>query len=236
MNKVVCLVVIFLCSCLSGFAQGAKKDYPKFEFFVGYSREITNQGTCGVYFADGSGPAYCIARTSEYIKSDADYFKPRIALSGIEASVIRNFNSFVGLKADFSAHFKKEMVTAQYAQGTTQFLAEGQLYQYMAGPEFKVRNKSVVTPFAYGLIGRAHAASRFTGQVIPTAPVLNTGWITTEGLTSALGGGLDFRVSERASLRSSIDFNPTRASGAFISGRLGQTQNNIRTSIGVLFH
>jgi len=236
MNKVVCLVVILLVSCLSGFAQGAKKDYPKFEFFVGYSREITNQGSCGLYSADGSGPAKCIARTSKYIKSDADYFKPRIAIDGIEASVIRNFNSYVGLKADFSAHFKKEMVTAQYAQGTAQFVAEGQLYQYMAGPEFKARNKSAVTPFAYGLIGRAHTATRFTGQVIPNAPVFNTGWITSEGLTSAIGAGLDLRVSERTSLRSSIDYNPTRASGAFISGGLGQTQNNIRTSIGILFH
>jgi hypothetical protein len=236
MNKVVCFVVILLSCCLSGFAQGAKKDYPKFEFFVGYSREITSQGTCGIYFADGSGPAYCLARRSEYIKSDADYFKPRIALDGIEASVIRNFNSYVGVKADFSAHFKKELVTAQYPQGRTQFLAESRFYQYMAGPEFKARNKSSVTPFAYALLGRAHAATKITGQAIPNGPVLPGEWTTNGGLTSAMGGGLDFRVSDRASLRSSIDYNPTRASGAFISGGLGQTQNNIRTSIGVLFH
>jgi hypothetical protein len=235
MNKLVCLVAILLSSCLSSFAQGARKDYPKFELFVGYSREITSQDTCGIYFADGSAPAHCIARNSEFIKSDADFYKPRIAINGIEASVIRNFNSYVGLKLDFSAHFKKELVTAQYAEGTTQFLAEARLYQLMAGPEFKARNKSPVTPFAYGLIGRAHSATKFTGQFAPGLPVLPAEWMTDDGLTSAIGGGLDFRVSGQTSLRSSIDFNPTRVSGAFISGGLGQTQNNIRTSIGILF-
>lgn len=233
MNKVVCLVAILLSSCLIGFAQRAKKDYPKYEFFVGYSRETTQGQTCGIYLADGVSPGRCIVSLNDYVKTDADYFKGT-GINGIEASVIRNFTHYFGLKLDFSAHFKKEMVTAQYPQGNTQFLAEAQLYQYMAGPEFKARSKSMVTPFAYGLIGRAHAATRITGQTLPNAPVLPAEWHSNGGLASALGGGLDFRVSERASLRSAIDYNPTRARMAFMGGR-GETQNNVRTSIGVLF-
>lgn len=234
MNKVVCLVGILLSSCIISFAQGAKKDHPKYEFFVGFSREITSNDTCAIRVADGLNPAYCAVRTSEYINSNSDFYQGRIAINGIEASVIRNFNQYVGLKLDFSAHFKKEMVNAHYPQGTVQFLAEGRLYQYMAGPEFKARNKTMLTPFVYGLIGRAHAATRITGQAIPNGPVFPGEWRSSDGLTSALGGGLDFRVSERASLRSSIDFNPTRARMAFMGGP-GETQNNIRTSIGVLF-
>jgi hypothetical protein len=233
MKKVACLVVILLSSCLISFAQGAKKDYPKFEYFVGYSREIRKERTCGVYLADGVSPTRCIVSLNDYVKTDADYFKGT-GINGIEASVTRNFTHYVGLKLDFSAHFKKEMVTAQYPQGISQFLVEAQLYQYMAGPEFKARNKSIVTPFAYGLIGRAHAGTKLAGQLIPNGPIFPPHRNWNHGLASALGGGLDFRVSERASLRSSVDYNPTRARMAFIGGQ-GATQNNIRTSVGVLF-
>lgn len=232
MTKAGCLVAILLSSCLIGFAQGAKKSYPKFEFFVGYSREITSNDTCAIRVAITT--PYCAVRIIDYISSDADYFKHRNGLNGIQASVVRNFNKYFGLKGDFSAHFKKEMVTAQYPQGTVQFRAEGRIFQYMAGPELKIRNRSSFTPFAYGLIGRAHAASKITGQTMPNQPAFPAKWRGNAGLASAIGGGLDVQVSERASLRSSIDYNPTRAGMAFMRGP-GQTENNIRTSIGVLF-
>jgi len=232
MTKAGCLVAILLSSCLIGFAQGAKKNYPKFEFFVGYSRETTSNDTCAILVAIGT--PYCAVRIIDYVRSDADYYKHRIGLNGIEASVVRNFNRYFGLKGDFSAHLKKELVTAEYPQGAVQFLAQARLLQYMAGPELKLRNQSPVTPFAYALIGRAHAATKTTGRTIPNGPVFSGEWRGDPKLASAVGGGLDVQVSERASLRSSIDYNPVRARMAFMDGP-GQTQNNIRTSIGVLF-
>jgi hypothetical protein len=234
MNKVVCLVAILFISCLSGFAQGAKKNYPKWEVFGGYSREIASNDTCALYVAaNGAAPAYCAARVSDYIQSDADVYKSRMAMNGVEASVIRNFTSYFGLKGDFSAHFKNELVTAQQAGGTTQFLLEARLYQFMVGPEVKIRDKKLVAPFAYALIGRAHSAVRITGQTFPNDKFGSYDF-TRDGVASALGGGLDLRVSDRASLRSSVDYNPMRVDAAFMSGP-GQTQTAFRTSIGVLF-
>jgi opacity protein-like surface antigen len=234
MKKAGCLVAILLGSCLISFAQGAKKDYPKFEFFLGYSRETTSNNDCAVRVATGTSPPYCAVRFVDYIVSDADYYKRRPGLHGIEASAIYNFTSYVGLKGDFSAHFKNELVTATYPEGTVQFRAEGRLMQYLAGPELKLRNKSALTPFAYTLIGRAHAASKITGQTAPNTATLPAEWLGDTRLASAVGGGLDIQVSQHASIRSSIDYNPVRSRMAFMGGP-GETQNNVRTSIGVLF-
>jgi hypothetical protein len=234
MKRASCLVAILLGSCLISFAQSAKKNYPKFEFFAGYSRETASNDDCAIHVATGTSPAFCLVRFVDYITSDADYYKRRTGLNGIEASAIYNFTSYVGLKGDFSAHLKNELVTATYPQGTVQFRAEGRLLQYLAGPEFKLRNKSAVTPFAFTLIGRAHAASKITGQTAPGTAIPPAEWRADTGLAAAVGGGFDVQVSQHASIRSSIDYNPTRTRMAFMGGP-GETQNNVRTSIGVLF-
>jgi hypothetical protein len=233
MKKVVCLVAILLVSGLSGVAQSVKKDYPKWEFFGGYSHEIASNDTCAMYVANGTAPAYCAAHVSDYIKSDADVYKSRMGMNGVEASVTRNFTSYFGVKADFSAHFKNELVTAQQASGTTQFQLSQRLYQYMLGPELKARNNSLIAPFAYALIGGAQSTIGITGQILP-GDKFGSHTFTSEGLASALGGGMDVRISERASFRSTIDYNPTRADVAFMPG-LGQTHDAFRTSVGVLF-
>lgn len=227
MRKFLLLASLVL-GCVHAASAQNPKPYPKFEFFVGYSRESVDNGGC---YRNSDGA--CIATFQSLIKSDSDFFKSRVAMNGLETSATGNFNKYVGLKGDFSAHFKNQTVTTQEPFFTNQFVAKSRLYQLLTGPEIKARNRTAVTPFAYALAGAAHAELKEKPLSTPSNIFGSTGADT--GFASALGGGVDVRVSERASIRTSFDYNPTRVDRGLFMGGL-QRQDNFRTSVGVLFH
>jgi hypothetical protein len=106
------------------------------------------------------------------------------------------------------------------------------------------QTKSRVTPFVHGLFGwdrTSLGASTITGSVTSPVPVAAT---TYTDFAMALGGGVDYRVARRVSLRlgqldwfhTSIDLNKFYGS-AFGAGRiygLHTKQANRRFSAGVV--
>ena len=86
--RLLICVGLLICPTVLALAQSAKPDeYPKFEFFFGYSAlgDPTNE----------------LGFTSN-LKIEGSYATNN---NGFEASVTRNFTSYIGLTADFSAHF-----------------------------------------------------------------------------------------------------------------------------------
>ena len=198
-----------LCSVTFAGAQNTSKaDYPKVEVFIGYALLGENPRP----FTFGLANA-----------------------TGFETSVVRNFARHIGLVGDFSAHFHNETGRGLIAGCTTtcgtavqDFQIKGRVYNFLAGPEFKARNRTRFTPFAHVLAGVAHTSNNFTSLGPPYNIVLKT---SHNGFAMGVGGGLDIRATNRVSFRAQMDYNPvfTNEPGA---GR----RDLARISFGVLLH
>ncbi len=216
--RLLLCVGVLICPTVGALAQNTKPDeYPKFEFFFGYSAlgDFTNE----------------IGFTNN-LKIGASYATNN---NGFEASVTRNFTRYIGLKADFSAHFNNSnsqgLVTfcnPTCTTSTQDLQLKTRVYDFLAGPEFKARNSTRFTPFGYVLGGAAHTSARFSTPGPPTFALLEKG---QNGFALALGGGLDIRATKRISIRTSIDYNPV-----FIQDSVTDRRNFVRFSLGVLFH
>ncbi len=211
-------VGLLMCPTVGALAQSGKTDeYPKFEFFLGYSAlgdftnaiGFTNNLTIGGSYATNN--------------------------NGFEASVTRNFTRYIGLKADFSAHFNNSngsgfvtFCNPTCTTATQDLQLRTRVYNFLAGPEFKARNSTRFTPFGYVLGGAAHTSARFSTPGPPTFALLEKG---QNGFALALGGGLDIRTTKRISIRGSLDYNPV-----FIQDSVTSRRDFVRFSLGVLFH
>lgn len=214
--RLLLYVGFLVCSTGVALAQGAKTDeFPKYEFFAGYSA-LGDANSRGISFGNGA------STTGDYS-----------TFTGFELSMIRNFNRHFGIKGDFSAHFNNErarfpVCTPTCTAATQENQLKTRLYDFLAGPEFKARNHTRFTPFAYALAGVAHTNASFTSA----GPTVNFRLEKSQtSFAMALGGGLDVRATKRMSFRGSMDYNPV-----FANDQLNGTRNLIRLSLGVLFH
>ena len=216
--RLLLCVALLMCFLATALAQGANTDEsPKVEVFIGFSAlgEANSRGI-------GLGPGASFP---------ADYGTN----TGLEASVIRNFGNYFGLKGDFSAHIDNESGRGPINSCTplcTTVTQDSQLktrtYNFLAGPEFKARNKTRFTPFVYALAGVAHTNARFT----TSGPTLNLLLKKSDNsFAMALGGGLDIRATKRVSFRGSMDYNPV-----FVNDSTSGTRDLVRFSLGVLIH
>ena len=210
---------LLLCAALFASAQNPKPDeYPKFEGFAGYSA-LGEAGGRGII---SFGPNAAVA---------ANY----TSKLGFETSIIRNFSKHFGIKGDFSSHFNNESdsgpITACAPTCTTvtqAFQLKTRVYNFLAGPEFKARNSTRITPFAHVLAGVAHTSATFSTP----GPTLNLLLKKSDNsFAMAFGGGLDIRVSKRVSFRGVLDYNPV-----FVNDSTSGTRDFLRLSLGVLFH
>ncbi len=149
------------------------------------------------------GYSFFRADTFDYVKTN---------LNGWNASAAGNLNSWLGVEGDFSGHYGSP------GFGPFQIpYVNVNLFTIMGGPKVAYRSHSAVTPFGHFLIGTTHASAGAFG--------LSYG---KNALAAAVGGGVDFRVSEHVAVRAiQADYLMTR----FYDAR----QNNIRLSAGVVF-
>jgi opacity protein-like surface antigen len=209
-------VALVMCTVTLALAQNTSQvDYPKVEVFVGYS--VLGESSRDIKFSTASiGHGYA-------------------GTAGFETSVIRNFTKYIGLKGDFSAHFNNVSdrgpingCTPTCTIVTQNFQIKTRVYNFLAGPEFKARNSTRITPFAHLLGGAAHTSANFT----TTGPTFNIllGRSATD-VAMAVGGGLDIRASRRVSFRGQMDYNPV-----FQNSASGGRRDLVRISLGVFFH
>lgn len=219
MRKAALLLLTVVGCTPPAFAQSGNTDQrPRVEVFVGYSAigEVNTEGDRN--------------NNPDFGNVNGD--------KGIETSVTGNINKYFGIKGDFSVHFNDQQTLATFTQPCAQAPCplitqnsdlKKRFYNFLAGPEFKARNRTRLTPFAHALFGVAHS----NAEAKSTDGTFNVSRTDT-GFAMAFGGGLDIRVTSRFSVRSSIDYNPTFLNNSGLGSR--DRQDNVRLSLGVLFH
>jgi len=137
-----------------------------------------------------------------YLRLDADLRNDR-DLNGFNTSFTYNFNRILGATGEFGANYGNASISR----------AKADQFFFLFGPKFAYRGNSRVTPFAHVLPGVVRQNLNFGA----------TDTSTTQ-FALATGGGIDFNVTERFSVRG--------AQADYIMTRLGGIQNNIRVSTG----
>jgi hypothetical protein len=203
-----------LCCAPLALAQDSyARLYPKVEVFAGYSAIETNDHT--FQFTDiGS-------------VSHLDYDEKG---RGIEAAAILNVNRYLGIMGDFSAHFSLNEFPVPFPSSTQDGTINPRLFDFLVGPEIKVRNRSRLTPFVHALVGVAHSNATFQTSG-SAAKVSRTD--AEDGFAMALGGGFDVRIVSRVSFRGMLTYGQ-----AFVGSNAlpRQRVNAVGWSTGILLH
>ena len=137
------------------------------------------------------------------------------SLNGGEASATYHIKDWISGVADFAGYHNANIL----GRG-----ADGTLSTYLFGPRFSYRSYHHATPFAETLFGVAHGSASIAGVAGPTQ----------NAFAMAIGGGVDYKLSNRFSLRPlQVDYLFTR----FKEGTPdAQNQNNLRASTGFVIH
>jgi opacity protein-like surface antigen len=100
---------------------------------------------------------------------------------------------------------------------------EGTLSTYLFGPRVSYHRFGRVTPFGEVLFGVAHTGTELLGTTN-----------SQNAFAMTVGGGIDYRVNSRFSIRpAKVDYLLTRFNEFGIPN--AQTQNNLRVSTGIVF-
>jgi hypothetical protein len=194
--------------------------YPKFEYFAGYSAIETNNHT---FLFSGVRPV-----------SGLDYDEGG---TGFEASVRRNVSRYFSIVGDFSAHLSSNQFAVQFCKTPPCSAAETQngkidprLFDFLAGPEFKWRNRTRIAPFANALFGLAHSTATFN----TTGPFTNLSSTDAEsGFAMAFSAGFEIRIARRVGFRGSLTYRQ-----AFVGSDVlpSQRVDAVGWSTGIVFH
>jgi len=129
--------------------------------------------------------------------------------NGWESTATLNLTNRFGIAADFNGSYKSE-------NG-----ADNKMYTFMFGPQINFGTEKA-NPFVHALFGAAHDSVSANILGVSTS-------VSDNAMATALGGGLDLKVSDTISIRAGqFDYLMTRFGS--------QTQNNIRVSFGINFH
>jgi opacity protein-like surface antigen len=142
---------------------------------------------------------------------------PSFNMNGGDGSLAYNINRWVSGVFDFSGY-----VTSRMTEGLPGI--HGGMYTFLLGPKLSFRNSSRFTPFTQVLLGAAHTTSRTYLEA------------NQAEFAMTLGGGVDFRLNHRVSLRPlQADYLLThfRENDSLAPKRF---QNNVRLGVGLVFH
>ncbi|HKS30696.1 MAG TPA: hypothetical protein VJS44_23035 [Pyrinomonadaceae bacterium] len=158
---------------------------------------------------------------------------------GWNSSMTFYFTDRFGLTGDVSGTWRRENQTYL----TQPYRAQMEIYNFLAGPQWRFVNDTKWTPFVRGMAGVAYSRNRF-GARSAAAPLGQTFDDSTIDFALGLGGGLDYRISDRVSYRIlQGDYNPifrrdrtiTTSNGTVLQID-GRTEQNLRFSTGIVLH
>jgi hypothetical protein len=205
------------------FGQGASSGTAsKLEWYVGYSAIETNDH---VFQFTGIGPV-----------GDLDYDEKG---RGFDAAAIINVRRYFSIVGEFSAHFSSNNflipVPTNCSQppcpSVTQPLSiNPRIFYLLAGPEFKWRNRTRITPFVNGLIGIAHSHATLATMGAAVDISLTD---AESGFAAAVDGGLEVRIAKRFSFRGFLTRNEAFVGSAALPR---QKVGAVGWSAGILFH
>jgi hypothetical protein len=253
MNKVWILAILILGCAQFAFGQGAD-DYNKVEVYGGYSLGRFQNNINSASFTSVGGTQtftnLCSAATGQEIGPNSQkFFCTRRNFNGFDGSITYNVSKYVGIKADFTAHFKTQSFVDKFTPpGVTQTLSNTErLYNFLGGVQVKNNSKEKrIKPFAHALVGMARYTNR-QQQTLDLFPQFNFTIQDREtSLALKLGGGLDIRAGKNIDIRViEIGYNPVFAgdrhpqsiSGPFTSVTFaGKTAHNFTVGVGIVIH
>lgn len=193
-------------------------------------------------------PAYEVFAGAAYTREDitaARFVNGKLEdryINGIgwHASLTGNANSWIGAVFDFSGEFSNPRFTGNDVglPGTIPITINSSTFTYLFGPRFTYRKMNHITPFAEALFGPATLRASSSDLGI-------TNVISTTAFATALGGGVDMPMNRHITLRLiQADYILTRFRELGVDPNTGlpvfsgerRTQNNLRASVGVVFH
>jgi opacity protein-like surface antigen len=252
MKKTLLLTFLILACASAGLAQSSD-DYHKWDIYGGYSLGRFERNLDSASFTGLGGTQtftnLCSTATGDIIGPNSQhFFCDRRSFNGVEGAVTYNVSKYVGIKGDFTAHFKSQTYVDIFTPpGITQTLSNHErLYQALGGIQIKDnRAARRFKPFAHALVGFARYTNQ-QEQTVDLFPVAN--FVIEDRETSfamKLGGGLDIRVGKRLDIRVvQVDYNPVFAgdrnprtiTGPFTVSFTGRTANNFTIGAGIVIH
>ena len=202
------LIATLILACASIAA--AQSDYKKFEFFGGYSHNRIDTG-----IGDDDPDL-------------GDIIDEREGFHGFNTSVTGNVTRYVGVKFDFSGHFKSRTFLTDAVD------IDSRVFNFLGGVQIKDNGtEGTFKPFAHALAGAAHARNRVNFNsgciAIFPSPCPDDFTASETGFAAAFGGGIDIRLNDRFDIRAiQVDYNPTRL--------FDSTQHNFRIGVGIVIH
>jgi opacity protein-like surface antigen len=183
-----------------------------------------------------------------YMRLDAGNAGGDQDLNGFNTSYTYNFNSFLGMTAEFSGAFANNVaVTSTMGTMSTTTIQDINNYFVLFGPKFTFRGNERVTPFAHVLLGvvTQDFQTASNGTTMTSTTLQNN-----TQFAMAVGGGIDLNLTERLSVRGAqVDYVMTRLPGNGVAtvGSMGTgmgmgtsltsgstVQNNLRASAGIV--
>ena len=214
MRKLFLLCALMLATAPLAMAQSTD-DYSKIEFFGGFSHNRIDTGI------------------SDPEPGFQDIVNEREGFNGFNLAVTGNVTRYVGVKFDFSGHYKNR----SFPVGTSQIDVNSSLYNVLGGIQLKDNSKETrFKPFAHALAGIARGRSEVDVVDEPAvcialfpSPCPIDFTQSDTGFAGAFGGGLDIRAGSRIDIRAvQFDYNPTKL--------FDGTQHNFRIGFGVVIH
>lgn len=185
-------------------------DYKRWDFFAGYSALGVNNDL-----------------NEEDVIPDPEGFH------GFNTSITRNVSRHLGLKFDFSGHFKSRPI--RFGPVPNGIDVDSRRYNFVGG--IQVKNNSAektFKPFVHALVGGVHLRNNVEIRndlcvALFPAPCPADFTEKATGFSGIFGGGIDIHATDRIDVRIvQLDYNPTRL--------FGTTQHNLRFGIGIVFH
>jgi opacity protein-like surface antigen len=166
-----------------------------------------------------------------------DVLDQRLHFHGVDLSGTFNFSRYVGAQVDFSFHRRNQDLEDFDLLGD----AEASIQSYLFGIQVKNNSKdgNWFRPFGHFLAGASRQRLEFNSPLL--IPIIGDDEFSFRKTSFALamGGGVDFRVTDVFSIRAiKLDYLPVfiddfDAVGVSFTGR---TQRNFRAGAGLVFH
>jgi Outer membrane protein beta-barrel domain len=162
-----------------------------------------------------------------YVNADIPFNNPiqflpsgRTSLNGWNGSLELKLLPWIQGVADFGGHYGTQRITLTCEAipncTPTSVNANSNLHTYMFGPQAAV-SIGKITPYAHALFGRAHTNAHTAGLAA-----------SDSAFSTAIGGGLDYRLIKGLGWRVQGDYLQTRF--------FNSTQANFRFSTGLALH
>lgn len=242
MRKMILLALMLMSSATLALAQQpqpqSSPDEPKkAEYFIGLSYENADSRLKATDVVSING----IPVTSG-VTAGGTLVTPnrgRTDSLGWNSSMTFFFTQRFGLTGDTSGTWRRENQTYLGEP----YRAQLEIYNFLAGPQWRFVNATRWTPYVRAMAGVAYSRNRF-GSRSAAAPLGVEFDDSSVDFALGLGGGIDYRISDRVSYRIlQGDYNPifrrdrtrTTSNGTVLDID-GRTEQNIRFSTGIVLH